>query len=343
MASIYKRGKTWWIAYYVAGRGSPVRRSLKTTNKRIAEREKQAIEGRLLGSFGRAPVEKNATLDGFWPKYLAWAQGGHLRPRTIERKADFWNQFRAFSNAVRLGDVTPQEVEGFKAWRRQQGNAPATINKALADLQAIYARAMKLGFYTGPNPFEEVDRYRPTKTLPKYHAEEELVRLLEIAAARSRYQEWTVLLCGWAGLRKNELVNSRFEWLDYKNRRIRVRSHAGFTIKDHEEREVDMSSRILKAFKPLGKTEGYVFSSDRPSSGRARYRFDPKKALIGALKEAGLSTDKPFQRLRITYGSILVLRGVPLTKVSRMLGHASVTTTEKHYVGLEPFDERIDF
>ena len=40
MASIYKRGRNWWIHYYVNGKS--VDRSLHTTNERIAcDRQKK--------------------------------------------------------------------------------------------------------------------------------------------------------------------------------------------------------------------------------------------------------------------------------------------------------------
>lgn len=343
MASIYKRGKSWWIAYYIAGRADPVRRSLKTTNRRVAEREKQAVEARLIENFRRVPEDRNPKFDDFWPQYVAWAQSGHLRPRTLERKKDFWTQFRDSQTCERMGDVTIADVEAFKRSRRAEGNAPATINKALTDLQAIYARAAKLGLYTGPNPFKVTDRFRETKKVPLYHSESDLIKLLDAAEKKSQHVMWTVLLCGWAGLRRNELVNCRFDWFDFANRKIKVKSFPGFSIKDHEEREIDMSVRIMDEFQMLALKEGFVFNISRPSAGKSRYRFDPKRALVSLLKEVGLPTDKPFQRLRVTYGSILVAKGVPLKKVSRMMGHASVTTTEKHYVGIEPFDRRIDF
>jgi hypothetical protein len=41
MASIFRRGETWCVAYYVNGKLR--RRSLKTSNKRVAERERQAL------------------------------------------------------------------------------------------------------------------------------------------------------------------------------------------------------------------------------------------------------------------------------------------------------------
>ncbi len=42
MASIYKRGKTWWIHYLVGGKS--VCRSLKTTNERVALDKKKKLE-----------------------------------------------------------------------------------------------------------------------------------------------------------------------------------------------------------------------------------------------------------------------------------------------------------
>lgn len=320
-----------------------MRQSLKTSNRRIAERERLAIERQLREPHRISSQKKNPTFDEFWPQYIAWAEAGHIGPRTLDRKKDFWTQFRRIVKCERLRDVGAEDVEAFKRWRRREGNAPTTINKALTDLQAIYNRAGKLGIYTGRNPFEEAERFRATKKVPKFHTEEELLRLLHVAEGKPRYIKWTVLLCGWAGLRRNGLVNCRYEWFDFDRRKIRVSNCPGFTIKDHEEREIDMSSRIRDEFYWDCPKEGYLFVGASRSQGRSRYRFDPKRGLIAALQEAGLPIDKPFQRLRISYGSILVSKGVPLKKVSRMMGHASVVTTERHYLGIEPFDDRIDF
>ena len=42
MASIYKRGKIWWIKYHVKGTG--VQRSLHTTNERVAKTRQSKLE-----------------------------------------------------------------------------------------------------------------------------------------------------------------------------------------------------------------------------------------------------------------------------------------------------------
>ena len=136
MASIFKRGKTWWVAYYANGK--LVRRSLKTTNKRIAEREKQALEANLLDPHRMVPEEKNPLVEVFWDEYLRNYANGHKRPRAIERTESFWRQLLEFTNAKRLGDITRKDIEDFKTWRTSLGNSDQTVNNALREIKAVY-------------------------------------------------------------------------------------------------------------------------------------------------------------------------------------------------------------
>ena len=105
VASIYKRGDTWWVKYYE--RGKLVRQSLKTSNKRVAERERMAIESELLDPHRRVAEEKNPTVEAFWGEYLKWARL-HLRDRTIEIQSMFWKQLIEFVGAERFGGYWPQ-------------------------------------------------------------------------------------------------------------------------------------------------------------------------------------------------------------------------------------------
>ena len=44
--------------------------------------------------------------------------------------------------------------------------------------------------------------------------------------------------------------------------------------------------------------------------------------------------DARFHDLRRTFGYNLIKQGMPIYQVSKLLGHASVTTTERHYAPL---------
>lgn len=343
MANIYRRGDTWWIKYSQSGR--VYRESFKTKSKPAARRELQAREVLLLEGHQLAPAKKNPTLDDFWDKYLDWATE-HIRPRSIEAATNSWRHLTSYVKATKLGDITHSDIEAFKRAMRKAKKSPTSVNHYLIDIGAIFNRGIREGWYTGQNPVERIERYKVPRTKPEFHSEEDLNNLLEAAKERGRDIEWTVLLGGWAGLRKMEIVNTRWEWLDFDKKRplIYIQAFPGFTVKDHEDRTVPMSRRIYSALYPHRKSEGFLFKSGRRNEGRSRYRFDPKKGLDIALKEAGLTLKDPFQRLRRFFGSVHVGKGKSIYHVSKWLGHSSVQVTERHYLHLGPkaYDADID-
>lgn len=340
MASIFKRGKTWWISYYANGR--QYRESLKTTNKKIAEREKQAREAKLLDPHRQAPVDINPTIADFWKRYEEWAKQ-HKQPRSHERTALSWRHLVDMAEPVRLGDITRDTIEDFKRKRLKDKAKPQTINNDVKDVQAIIGRAIKEGWYTGANPVVGVERFKIQRKMPEFHTEEELTRLLECAEKKNRNALWVVLLGGWAGLRRNEIIHAKWDWFvfDSDAPTIHVKGDEDFHVKDHEDRIIPMSQRIRDVLEPHAG-EGYLFETAPWTEGKHHYRFDPKKSLMAALKDAGLTEKAPFQRLRHTFGSMLVQKGVGIFKVSKWMGHSSVSVTERHYAGIEAYDPEID-
>ncbi|NIA13113.1 MAG: tyrosine-type recombinase/integrase [Nitrospiraceae bacterium] len=342
MASLFLRGKTWWVSYYRGG--NLVRQSLRTRSKRVAQREQQAIEAEIFNQGSRVPEDKNPLVGVLWEQYVEWAESGHIGARTLERKREFWQQLMTCCNPQRLGDLTPADIEKWKRWRRKEGNAPQTINNGLTAIKAIYNRATKQGWYTGQNPTVGVEAFTIKRTMPTFHTEEELARLLDAARNRGQATAWVVLLGAWAGLRRKEIISARWEWFSFDKREpvIHLMAYSGFDLKDHEDRSVPMNTKIRLALHPHRKDAGFLFESDRKSAGLNRYRFDPKKSLVAALRDAGLGTREPFQRLRHTFGSLLAQRGVSIFKVSRWMGHSSVRVTERHYAGLQAYDDDIN-
>ncbi len=53
-------------------------------------------------------------------------------------------------------------------------------------------------------------------------------------------------------------------------------------------------------------------------------------------KKAGIEPAITYHILRHTYGSLLAMRGVPMTVVAKQLGHANTQVTEKHYAHISP-------
>ncbi|MDZ4857743.1 MAG: tyrosine-type recombinase/integrase [Candidatus Hydrogenedentes bacterium] len=316
---------------------------LDATNKTDAETERDARMADFHGN--REQYLQNALdlpVEAFWAKYEAWARE-HRRDATLKIQTTFWKALIEHSGAYRMSQITRITLEEFKT--AQLGRwSKASVNSALKDIRAIFNRAIKQGWYSGPNPTVGIERYTITRKLPEPHNEAELNKLLEYAAKVGQVAEWTVLLGGWAGLRRKEITAARWEWFHFDGQEpiVEIKAFEGFDLKDSEERTIAMSRRVFDALYPHRKESGFLFESGHKNEGKHRYRFEPRRQLFAALQAAGLSTDDAFQRLRVSFACLHAMAGTPIYTLSKWLGHSSVTVTERYYVRAKGYSKDID-
>ena len=354
MASIYKRDKTWWVKYSRNGR--TVRRSLKTTNKRLAEREKQALEAELLRPHRKAPEDKDATIADVRARWDSWA-GANLTRKAHETQRGRMDIFLAnLKPAPRLmGDIGRQDVEDFIEAQSKRGLSKASINNYLRDVSAFYGHATKtFEMYTGPNPAFGIKRHKVDTSPPPYLNAEQVQAITQAAreydAENGTHMLWFFMLGLYAGMRLREIGYTRWEWMNWPGKLITVTPVEEFSTKSKKPRTIPMHRLIRREMEPHAEQTGYVFESGRASEGKSHYRFDPKRSFRAILKRAGVeqvyTTGKPanvtVQVLRYTFGSRLVQEGESMKKVSAWMGHSSVRVTEKHYLHLLAYDEGID-
>jgi len=113
---------------------------------------------------------------------MKWAKA-HKRPATISTDSILWNKFINFAKPGMLGDITPRITEQFKLKCLKDGLKPRSVNECLTRVQAIINHARKLGYYTGSNPVQGIQRFKIEKNPPKSLQKDEIDRILDIAAA----------------------------------------------------------------------------------------------------------------------------------------------------------------
>jgi integrase/recombinase XerD len=89
-----------------------------------------------------------------------------------------------------------------------------------------------------------------------------------------------------------------------------------------------VAKEVLAAMK-LNASEKYIFwntGTGKPQTAVTNWQHD----LRAAFRAAGMDEGHPHQ-LRDTFAVGLLEKGVPLEEVSKLLGHTSIKTTEKHY------------
>jgi len=271
---------------------------------------------------------------------------------------------RAFFGSRQIGQIKTADVEDFIAERRQRRRvnrqhdrllSPVSINRDLQTLRAVFNWAIGRE-YLDRTPFRRgsqtlIRLFREDNTRRRRISEDEEAALLNAAASHLRAM---MIIALDAGLRRGEMLALEFRDIDWTNQLITVR---GETAKSGITRHVPIATMRLRAVLEWQRLDAagehkpntaLVFSDD---AGEPIVTF--RRAWVTAVLKAhgvqprwskhagwkGLTSEcqEAFQRinlhwhdLRHEYASRLVERGAPLSQVRDLLGHASITTTERY-------------
>ena len=309
---LYRRGKTWWIAYTVAGRQH--RESTHTTNKRVAKnllaiRQAQVLEGRL-----QLPASKPPRFEEWAERFLQSVQ----HASTKERYRYSIQSLLASLKGSRLSQITPEAIEEFKHARLGSGTKSSTVNRDLATLRRMLNLAQRQRLIS-QNPFANVDflEERKGRRQPHILSFEEQGRLVTVAPPHMRL---LVVLISETGLRVGkEALALRWEDVDLVNDVIRVQESKTLAGR----REIPLSGfckeELLRWHHFAGPdfSPWVFFNSSKPSVRLKAVR----KTWASALKNAGVPYFRIYD-LRATFASRLSAAGVPDVFVSQMMGHA---------------------
>jgi len=125
------------------------------------------------------------------------------------------------------------------------------------------------------------------------------------------------------GMRRSEILNLKWSQIDLKARRIRVEK-----TKSGKVRFIpinDVLFRDLNRLRIVNGQKPFVFFN--PKTGNPF--LDMKTGFKGACRRAGISNLR-FHDLRHTFASRLVARGVDIETVRDLLGHHSITITQRY-------------
>jgi len=221
-----------------------------------------------------------------------------------------------------LREISSLAIEEYKAERLKAVKA-ATVNRELNCLKHMFTKAQDWNM-TATNPTRGVKLLRKENSRIRFLSKEECLRLYR---ACSKHLRPIVLIALHTGMRRGEILNLKWEDIDFDRRLIYIRQ-----TKSGESREIPMSDVVLSTLSRLEATGEYVFSKDGDR------RRDLRTGFANALKRAGI-TDFRFHDLRHTFASHLVMSGVDLLTVKELLGHKTIDMTLR-YSHLSPSHKR---
>ena len=223
---------------------------------------------------------------------------------------------------IPIPTLAPDFFDTYRLFLKRRGYAVSTTNRHLHWLGRLMRRAIARGVIRF-NPFEGV-RYETEKYRPRFLQKHEVERLLAFpvrdeATELSRHMFLFSVFTGLAYADLRTLRRSQIETDGTGRRYIRKARQ-----KTHEESLIPLhpiAEQLLSLYLKDDKTE------DRRIFPDASY-FLLTHRLKAIGKACGLHEPLTFHVGRHSFGTLTLEAGISMESIARMMGHASVTTTE---------------
>jgi integrase len=303
--------ETWYIDYYADGRR--IREAVgksKTAAQAALEARKTDIRR---GEF-RFKKEKKIRFENFAEEYLEYAK---VNKRSWQRDESSLKRLLPHFKDKLLSKIGFQDIEDYKTARLKDGMQPATINRELICLQAVFSLARKKGKLDGENPVKGIKSLEERKLETRVLDEDEARHLIE---ASTGYLRFMIILALNTAMRKGEILSLRWKNIDFDDGYIYI-----VQTKSNTPRKVPMNLIVKTALSGIKKGGEFVFQSTKTET---RFR-DMFRSFKTACRKAGVP-DLRFHDLRHTAATWMVMGGTDLVSVKEILGHANIQMTMRY-------------
>ena len=247
---------------------------------------------------------------------------------------------------VKIDGLQPITIRGYLGWLHKK-NKKTTIARKLSAVRSFFKFLVKRGIIED-NPAESILTPKQGKTIPEYLPIDEMFRLLDsiqnsgILDLRNRAIFETLYSCG---IRVAELVGMDLRNVDFGAGVIRVLG------KGRKERIVPIGQKALDAIKiyreQVKKEWGISANHNGPlflnkNKGRLSAR-SVARILDNLVKACGLLKPVSPHTMRHTFATHMLDAGADLRVVQELLGHKSLSTTQKYtHVSIDRLMETYD-
>lgn len=256
------------------------------------------------------------------------------------------NMSKTKADSFRADQIDGLMIRGYLGFLHKK-NKKATIARKLSAIRSFFRELVKHGVIL-ENPVELILTPKQEQTIPAYLPVDDMFRLLDsikadnLAGLRNRAIFETLYSCG---LRVSELSGMNLFDVDFTKSVIRVLG------KGDRERIVPIGRKALEAIKAyrqrLREESGISDDTNAPlflnrNQGRLTVR-SIARILDKTAKECGLLAPVSPHALRHTFATHMLDAGADLRIVQELLGHKSLSTTQKYtHVSIDRLMEAYD-
>lgn len=262
-------------------------------------------------------------------KYIADAEARQLSGETVKKYKRLFAKFTAFAQGEGITLLTELGVDALGSFRASWKLGPRTSVKELERLRAFFDFARDRE-WVKKNPAQELKAPKPKlrPTMPFTH--DQMIRILsaldsyaKTAGIRNAQRlRAFVLLLRYSGMRIGDTVQCSVDRIE-KNRLFLYTQKTGTPV------YCVLPEFVIRSLEAAPRTsERFYFWTGASKLHSAVGKWQRRLQRLFELAEV---SSGHAHRFRDTYATELLLAGVPMDRVSVLLGHQSIRVTERHY------------
>ena len=330
----------WWYRIYADGTRTGRRVMVTLPAGTTAAEAKRIYKKELAKAAARQgrPGLRNLTVEDAFDEYLK-----DVAPSVTESSlAAYRNSFSHLSEAFgsrKIEALRPSDISAYKTRRLAAGAAARSVNHDLTRLRSVVTKMVAWQWLErDPLPKGTIDPLPVDSDKTSWFTAEEWAAFIGVldhedtpgpiwARRRSAAAYYRVLL--YTGCRRMEPSALRWKHIDLQGRRISIPQE-----KTGEEKTLQISKALEAVIRSLPRGTPDAFLLTMPD-GKPWTINAVVDAFDFAASEVDLRDDLTCHSIRHTFASWLAMIGIPILTISRLLGHSSITMTQR-YAHLSP-------
>lgn len=255
--------------------------------------------------------------------------------RDLEEFSGYLKEFQphCLSNSqLKIQLINPLIIRSYLAVLYKK-NSASSIARKLSSLRSFFRHHQKKGNLKN-NPASSIHSPKIPKKLPNFLNIDEVFQLLDFPVEdnfQGRRQEAVLELLYSTGLRVSECVGLDLEDIDFASKTIRVLG------KGNKERIVPIGQKAIERIRTYLHFRELTLGSKSSTKSLfinqrgARLSVRSVQRLVDkAIRDSGVSKKISPHVIRHTYATHLLNAGADLRAIQELLGHASLSTTQKY-------------
>jgi integrase/recombinase XerD len=316
-----KKSPYYQLVYFRNGKRTTV--STGTANKKEAYK--------FLASFNpglkkETPVKKTSIkLSSFIAEYKTYVKNTYSEKYLTKAVTPSFNRLQIFLPDTPLEYITSKNIDQFISTVYAKSKFAASLYHRT--LKAAFNKAVIWNYIQG-NPFNKIKSPKVSKSFPVYLSEAELILVLNKTDDQLLKDIFTIAF--YTGMRLNEILNMKWNWIDFSQEVITIKNTDDFNTKNKKERVIPIHPKVKKIFQryyQISSINKNYFVFFRKSFIKLNGEFISKQ-FKKAVRSAELNENIHFHSLRHSFASALLKNGVSLYVIKELLGHSNIKTTQ---------------